>query len=218
MSDRGTSTDLGEDTPDAPYVPDITTKSAVDLPATVGSNLRRLRARSGYSLERLARVSGRAAVTSGRGARRRTRQSAGGATSADDHDPAPRAPRPSKRATVSSLRAHCRSATRAASSSSSSRSPVRTTKRVIAAIPACAPMWSWRRGSWPCRSPASRSLRWRPVIASSSRRTPRTAITTSGMMRRPCTSSSRTVGRRPRPFALQDGKPQASHPSKLSVA
>ena len=58
MSDRGTSSDLGEDTPDAPYVPDITTKSAIDLPATVGSNLRRLRARSGYSLERLASVSG----------------------------------------------------------------------------------------------------------------------------------------------------------------
>jgi transcriptional regulator with XRE-family HTH domain len=58
MSDRGTSSDLGEDTPDAPYVPDITTKSAIDLPATVGSNLRRLRARMGYSLKRLASVSG----------------------------------------------------------------------------------------------------------------------------------------------------------------
>jgi transcriptional regulator with XRE-family HTH domain len=58
MAERSAGTDTRDDHIDPQYAAETATKSTFDLPATVGSNLRRLRARQGLSLEKLANLSG----------------------------------------------------------------------------------------------------------------------------------------------------------------
>ncbi len=58
MPERGVGMEARDDTFESPYSAEPPTKAAADLPSTVGSNLRRIRARNGLSLEKLASLSG----------------------------------------------------------------------------------------------------------------------------------------------------------------
>jgi transcriptional regulator with XRE-family HTH domain len=58
MADRGVGVETIEDPLDAQFPVERYVKAEADLPAVVGENLRRLRARSGLSLERLSNLSG----------------------------------------------------------------------------------------------------------------------------------------------------------------
>jgi transcriptional regulator with XRE-family HTH domain len=58
MADRGVGVDTIEDPLDAQFSAERYAKAEADLPAAVGQNLRRLRARSGLSLEKLSSLSG----------------------------------------------------------------------------------------------------------------------------------------------------------------
>jgi transcriptional regulator with XRE-family HTH domain len=58
MAERSAGSDTRDDHIEPQYAAEAATKSTFDLPATVGSNLRRLRGRQGLSLEKLASLSG----------------------------------------------------------------------------------------------------------------------------------------------------------------